>query len=205
MRARICRGSVSRKPEDLPIMVFSLPCSKPDAHCHCNFDKHKTANLSARALQSWHHHRRLCMTESLTHLQKRLRRHIGHPKAFQRLSRLQVTYEARPESCRPEPPCRLRRAHCLQHQHRSLSSRFCSDDERSASDIKLASLLALKHHRRPAPRRHACLQAPSPASCKGSTRLTCGIAIELLNVDLASHAAELLNSNLYCPSRLALC
>ena len=37
MRARICRGSVSRKPEDLPIMVLSLPCSKPDTRCRCNF------------------------------------------------------------------------------------------------------------------------------------------------------------------------
>ena len=36
MRARICRGSVSRKPEDLPIMVFSLPCSKPNARCRCD-------------------------------------------------------------------------------------------------------------------------------------------------------------------------
>ena len=31
MRARICLGRVSMKPEDLPIILFSLSCGRPQA------------------------------------------------------------------------------------------------------------------------------------------------------------------------------
>ena len=53
MRARICLGRVSMKPEDLPIILFSLSCGRPQAERRSTIKLLRKDGIERRPLESY--------------------------------------------------------------------------------------------------------------------------------------------------------